>query len=168
MGYNTELYHWGIKGMKWGVRRYQNKDGSLTEVGKRRLNASNMGRKPDKQITADQVDPNKWVKDDFRNSKKLLDETRNMSTSIKNANENAIKKSKERRPKMDLSNMSDKEMRDAVNRKLLEKQYIDIFSEKNVSKGREFISNSMDVFGTVTGIASSALAIALTIKELRG
>lgn len=168
MGYNTELYHWGIKGMKWGVRRYQNKDGSLTEVGKRRLNASNMGRKPDKQITADQVDPNKWVKDDFRNSKKLLDETRNMSTSIKNANENAIKKSKERRPKMDLSNMSDKEMRDAVNRKLLEKQYIDMFSEKNVSKGREFVSNSMDVFGTVTGIASSALAIALTIKELRG
>ena len=168
MGYNTELYHWGIKGMKWGVRRYQNKDGSLTEVGKRRLNASNMGRKPDKQITADQVDPNKWVKDDFRNSKKLLDETRNMSTSIKNANENAIKKSKERRPKMDLSNMSDKEMRDAVNRKLLEKQYIDMFSEKNVSKGREFVSNSMDVLGTATGIASSALAIALTIKELRG
>ena len=168
MGYNTELYHWGIKGMKWGVRRYQNKDGSLTEVGKRRLNASNMGRKPDKQITADQVDPNKWVKDDFRNSKKLLDETRNMSTSIKNANENAIKKSKERRPKMDLSNMSDKEMRDAVNRKLLEKQYIDMFSEKNVSKGREFVSNLMDVFGTATGIASSALAIALTIKELRG
>lgn len=31
-----ELYHWGIKGMKWGVRRYQNKDGSLTEAGKKR------------------------------------------------------------------------------------------------------------------------------------
>lgn len=32
-----ELYHWGIKGMKWGVRRYQNKDGSLTPAGKKHL-----------------------------------------------------------------------------------------------------------------------------------
>lgn len=34
--YNGELYHWGIKGQKWGVRRYQNKDGSLTPAGKKR------------------------------------------------------------------------------------------------------------------------------------
>ena len=32
----NELYHWGIKGMKWGVRRYQNEDGSLTASGKKR------------------------------------------------------------------------------------------------------------------------------------
>lgn len=31
---DEELYHHGIKGMKWGVRRYQNKDGSLTPAGK--------------------------------------------------------------------------------------------------------------------------------------
>ena len=31
-----ELYHWGIKGMKWGVRRYQNEDGTLTAAGKKR------------------------------------------------------------------------------------------------------------------------------------
>ena len=34
---SQELYHHGIKGMKWGVRRYQNKDGSLTLAGKKRL-----------------------------------------------------------------------------------------------------------------------------------
>ena len=33
---NKELTHWGIKGMKWGQRRYQNKDGSLTPAGKER------------------------------------------------------------------------------------------------------------------------------------
>ena len=33
---NNELYHYGIKGQKWGVRRFQNKDGSLTAKGKKR------------------------------------------------------------------------------------------------------------------------------------
>ena len=32
----NELYHHGIKGMRWGVRRYQNKDGSLTPQGKKK------------------------------------------------------------------------------------------------------------------------------------
>jgi hypothetical protein len=33
---NGELYHAGVKGMKWGVRRWQNEDGSLTPAGKAR------------------------------------------------------------------------------------------------------------------------------------
>ena len=35
--HNGELYHHGIKGMKWGIRRFQNKDGSMTNAGKKRL-----------------------------------------------------------------------------------------------------------------------------------
>lgn len=33
---DNELYHYGIRGMRWGVRRFQNKDGSLTSAGRKR------------------------------------------------------------------------------------------------------------------------------------
>lgn len=42
----NELYHHGIKGMRWGVRRYQNQDGSLTPAGKKRYSPGELGRQP--------------------------------------------------------------------------------------------------------------------------
>ena len=41
----NELTHYGVKGMKWGVRRYRNKDGSLTPAGKARRAKSTKTRK---------------------------------------------------------------------------------------------------------------------------
>lgn len=45
--YSPELYHHGIKGQKWGIRRYQNSDGTLTAAGKERYdrNLQKMARK---------------------------------------------------------------------------------------------------------------------------
>ena len=34
---DNELYHFGVKGMRWGVRRYQNKDGTLTKAGRKKM-----------------------------------------------------------------------------------------------------------------------------------
>lgn len=48
--YDGELYHWGIKGMKLGIRRYQNPDGSLTPAGRKRL------EKADYKWTKNQAD----------------------------------------------------------------------------------------------------------------
>lgn len=42
---STELYHWGIKGQKWGYRRFQNPDGTLTELGKERYGRYENGGK---------------------------------------------------------------------------------------------------------------------------
>ena len=44
MTYSKELYHHGVKGMRWGVRRYQNEDGSLTTAGKKRYDGSPLGK----------------------------------------------------------------------------------------------------------------------------
>lgn len=53
-----ELRHWGIKGQKWGVRRYQNKDGSLTPAGRKRYGDKFEGSSdaPKKKSVADMSD----------------------------------------------------------------------------------------------------------------
>lgn len=43
--YGGALIHSGIKGMKWGIRRYRNEDGTLTEEGKRRYKRQDSRRK---------------------------------------------------------------------------------------------------------------------------
>lgn len=164
---NNELYHWGVKGMKWGVRRYQNKDGTLTDAGQKRYardQRENSGKKKGNKVG--QADPDRWVKEDMERSKKLTDAGSHMTNELKRINDNAIRNAP--RAKMDLSSMSDAQMRQEINRAILEKQYTEMFAPKQVSKGREYASKILETSGSVLAVTASALGIALAIKELRG
>lgn len=160
-----QLNHSGIKGMKWGIRRFQNKDGSLTPEGKKRYDReiSELSEKKKKNYKAD---PNKWATDDLRSSKKVVDEASNLTNRLKTATDSSINKSKKKT--LDLSSMSDQQMRNEINRALLERQYNDMFAPAKVSRGKEIASKTLDVVGTVLGVSGSALGIALAIKELKG
>lgn len=169
---NNSLQHHGIKGQKWGIRRYQNEDGTLTKEGQKRYEREkreNAGKKKENRIDTSKPDPKRWVKEDLERSKRVTDSTSNL---VKQAQalerETAPKPKKER---LDLNNISDQELRQKINRELLERQYSDMFGKDQaaeISKGRQFAREALEATGTVLTIGSTALSIALAIKELKG
>ena len=166
----NELYHYGVLGMKWGVRRYQNRDGSLTAEGKKRYNrdiAENLAKKKDSRIDTSSPDPNRWVREDIERSKRVIDSGSDLIRQAKSIERDTSTKSTKKR--LNVSNMSDKELRDKINRELLERQYSDIFGEEaKVSRGRQFTRETLEIAGTALAATSSVLGIMLALKQLKG
>lgn len=122
---NTVLVHHGIRGMKWGVRRYQNKDGSLTPVGKKKYNAEMAKLKEEakvlknKQATQAKLDKLDAMKQKVQAMKDAEKNEKLESKKIKQAEKDEVKKNKQAE-KDELKKAKEKETLDAKKKRVLD------------------------------------------------
>lgn len=117
------FYHYGIKGQKWGIRRFQNEDGSLKPAGRKRY--------------GDDDEPKKQNRSFFsRLSQKTSVKKKATSTTSEKKEE-----TKEEPKKKSISDMTDQELQSAITRKRLEQEYSRIVASppepKKVSIGKK-------------------------------
>lgn len=111
-------------------------------------------------------------KDNISPAEGIVRNTKSGVDSTKVALDNAISlrnriNRKKTAKNVDLSNKSDKEMRDYINRINLERQYLDAISPRK-GEGLDYVSDIIGVIGGIAGIATSAVVITSIVKNMRG
>lgn len=145
----SNLQHHGIKGQKWGVRRFQNTDGSLTAEGKKRYSVSDYQQAIDKTKTAG----------------KIVNEAKTLNNTIKKVNDPAA----ERRIRKSVVEMSDIELQKRVQRLNMEDNYTRMMLHReNLERGRTFVDKALDVSAVAVQGTVASLTIALLVKQLTG
>jgi len=139
---NNVLGHSGIKGQKWGIRRYQNEDGSLTEEGKKRYGNPETYRAVAKEASS------------------LEEATKGASSAVSTAASIINTQRGSKAIRKDYSNLSDKELQEKINRLNLERAYGDLSGDtKYVKTGKEKAREILQTAGAALAIASTAVAI---------
>lgn len=157
---NKDLKHWGIKGMKWGVRRYQNSDGSLTPAGRKRY-----GSLADAVGAVNAYRIKQKRKKSLEKAREAAAEKRKLEAEQKAAAEQRKKDVAE--GKISARNMTAEELQSRIDKLNLEKRYKQLMEETNpsaqtVSAGKSAIKKFIN--DAVIPAAVSAGKAALTDK----
>lgn len=164
-----ELRHYGIKGQKWGRRQYQNKDGSLTPAGKERYgskeNFEKQYPKDSKEAQVKGMKAAKSLADGVKDTARGLSELEGKRTRKA---QSKVNKMIEENIRENARKMTDQELRDAVNRLNMEENYSRMMSNRAcIDLGESVASKFLDKTMAAMTLTSTALGIALAIKELR-
>ena len=157
------LAHWGIKGMKWGIRRYQNEDGTYTAEGKKRRRMSDDWLEPKIKAGKDKAPISKGEKA-VKGAEKITEgsqKTYESFSKIKNRKKAAARNEELNRQ---LSKMSDEEIRKKVNRMNLEKQYKDAIRARETVEGKVSAMDVINGVAGIVGIVGGLVAIGTAIK----
>lgn len=160
-----ELYHWGIKGQKWGIRRYQNPDGSLTEEGKARYGGDSYDKLSQNQKDRYNADQTKAEVATFDTVSKTASGVKSIANDISNM---PYMQEKRKVSYANYPNMSDKELQDRANRLALEHRYSDLTGETRYEKsGSEKAREVLQTVGAVAGIGATIAGIIGLFANLR-
>lgn len=169
---NKELQHHGIPGMKWGIRRYQNKDGSLTAAGKKRYEKELAKLKEEQRILNNKKKTQAKL-DKLAAMRKSLDETKaelGETSKIENVKEKVKELKADKPSKRKIKSMSDEEIQARINRLDLEKKYADLISkpkeQKQVNKGESFASKLIQDAIIPAAIGSGKKALGVVFDKL--
>ena len=135
---NDELKHFGVKGMKWGIRR------------------------TDAQLGHDPVDLQK-TKKRVEAAGTIVNESQNINKKVSSKKQRKIQKQQVQTAKA----MTDKELRERVNRLNMEQQYAKLSTEQ-MNTGKVNVDRVLAEVGTAVAVTNSVLAIALAIQKLKG
>ena len=155
----NELYHHGIKGQRWGIRRYQNPDGSLTTAGRRK-----QAKAQAKAIQKEAKARVKAIKEQKKNQA-IVEKAENKA-NLKISKAMSDSKSSESKPKS-IKDMSDDEIRNKINRIKLERE-LQSLTPKEVSKGKQFVDSLAKDVITPAAKNVGRQYLEKTMKDLMG
>lgn len=136
----TTLKHWGIQDMKWGIRRWRNPDGSLTEEGKKRYNYY----KP-------KYDNRKGESQATKNAKELQRVPGQVESALDAINYGVRTKS--------LAAKSNEELREGIERGRLEQEYAKYYPTTVKTEQRQKLDRFLKVAGAAAAIGVTASTI---------